>query len=238
MELNIFSLLFHPIASVKKNCEKPDFNTSFFIVLLPGIVLTLTLLLARLNFDAFAVIAYTLKNYVLWFIVSASVYFFAFLAKGKEMKGKFAAIYSNTSLIWLFISIAILLIFLSSLAFSPKFFSFVRIAKNEKLSMNQTAQLMGILSSNDSTALAEFQKANGIKSDLAPLLPGKGNELVNPQAMGMTMAACAILFFYALFLYPFLTIKHLSKLNAASSFILYLLSIGVVLVFAAGISLF
>ncbi len=238
MEINLLRLLFHPSASVKETCEKPDFNTSFFMVLLPGIILLLTLLISQLKFDFFSIAAYTLKNYVLWFVVSASIYFFAFLAKGKEIKGKFAAIYSNTSFIWLFISIAILLIFLSSIAFSPKFFALVRVVKNENLNMVQAGQLMKILSSNDATGLAEFQRANSIKSDLSGLLPGKGSELVNSQAMSMTLIACAILFFYALFIYPFFTIKYISKLNAASSFIVYVFSMGVILVFAFGVSLF
>lgn len=238
MELNPLSLVFHPSRTVKSAVEKPNFSKAFFIILLPSIIFLASFLLIDFDIELVSFISYAVKNYILWFLTAAIIYFFVFLAKGKEMKGKFASIYSSISIIWLLISIAIIIVIIMSFTFSPKFFGFVHVIKSEKLSVIEGTQLMRIIAKNDAESLKEFKEAHNIKSELEPLLLEKGERLVNTPAMVLMLLVCIVLLFYALFVYPFLTIKVVTKLNAASSFVLYALSMGLSLFFALGISFF
>jgi len=238
MEVNPVRLLLHPMQSVKNSISKPDFNIAFFIVLLPTVLLLLTFIVSGLSFDAVALAVSGFKFYLTWLLMSASIYFFTFVAKGKTMKGKFSAIYSSISVAWLFVAIAILLIFLVSFIFSPSFFSFVKVAQNEELNTSQISQLLTIMTSGSEQSMFEFKEANNIQADLMPLLLGEGEQMYNTEAMVIALFVCAILFFYALFVYPFLTIKAVSGLNAATSFVLYLFSMSILYLFSLGMTVF
>jgi len=241
MDINPFNLLFHPHRTVARAIEKPNFSKSFFIVLLPSVLLLLSLLAIDPSFQSgtmFSLLAYALKSYLFWFIASAMIYFFVFLAKGKAMKGKFAPIYSAVSMIWLFVSIAVIVVILASFVFSPKFFGLLALVQRENLTADQGVQLARIVVGNDSAGLVQFKQETNIQEDLRPLLLGEGEELVNSQAMLAAMLICLVLFFYALFIYPFLAIKQITKLNAAASFVLYIVSMGLVFMIAAGVSYF
>ena len=241
MDVNPFNLVFHPRRTIERAVEKPNFTKSFFIVLLPSVILLLSLLAIDPGFQSgtvFSLVAYALKSYLFWFIASAMIYFFVFLAKGKAMKGKFAPIYSAVSMIWLFVSIAIVVVILASFIFSPKFFGLLAVIQRENLPPDQGLQLARIVLGNDAAALVEFKQENNMQDDLRPLLLAEGEELVNAQAMMAAMVICLALFFYALFIYPFLTIKKITKLNAAASFVLYMVSMGLVFLIAAGVSYF
>ena len=58
------------------------------------------------------------------------------------------------------------------------------------------------------------------------------------NTMIVVAVVAVLLLFYALFVYPFLTIKVVTKLNAASSFVLYLFSMGLALFLVLGLSFF
>ncbi len=229
MEINPFNLFFHPKKSVKKAVENPNFSKAFFIVLLPSVILLLSFFIVGLEIEILSFVAYSLKNYLMWLVVAASLYFFVFLAKGKEMKGKFAAIYSAVSITWLFISIMLIIFIIASVAFSPKLFGLIRVIENESLGPVEGTALMKIMAENDLQGMQDFRERNNIKSDLAPLLLPEGETLYNEQAMAGAVILSAIIVFYALGLYPFLAIKQVTGLNSAATFILYVFSMGLVL---------
>ncbi len=238
MELNLLSLFFNPKANVKNAVKDPNFSKAFFIVLLPAIVYLLSFILIGLDIELAGFISYAIKNYVMWVVTASMVYFFVFLAKGKEMKGKFAGIYSSLSYIWIIIAIAFLITAVVMFAFNPKFFAFVGVVKTYGLSAVDSTSLLGIMTSQNVIKLNDFKEEHGINEDLTPLMLGENEPPISSQTTGLLFVAWVLLLFYALFIYPFYTIKVVTKLSYAASFILYIFSMSVTLFLALGMSFF
>lgn len=237
MQINPVRVFFKPGKTVREAVENPNFSKAFFLVLLPAVILLLSFLLVELDVQIVSFVGYALKNYLLWFVAAASIYFFSFLAVGKKMKGKFSGVYSSLSVMWLLISLVLVLMIFSSLIFSPKFFVMVRVMKNENLGSIEGTQLLRIMAKNDPVALQNFKKAYNIESDLSPLLLEEGEELFNVPGMLVTLGGAIVLFFYILFVYPFYTIKEVTQLNPAYSFIVYVFAIALLLSVSASISM-
>ena len=127
MELNPLAVIARPWLAVESAVEKPDFSKSFFLVLLPAIISLISsavfLIVAGRPIEPVGLVLSAAKYFVLWFALSASIYFFAFLAKGKEMKGKFKAVYSSTAYIWYVLSIVLAIMLPISLAYNLEYVS-------------------------------------------------------------------------------------------------------------------
>jgi len=206
--------------------------------LLPAIIYLLFFILIGLDIDLTGFISYAVKNYVMWVVTASMVYFFVFLAKGKEMKGKFAGIYSSLSYIWMIIAIAFLITAVVMFALNPKFFAFVKTVKTNDLSAVDSMSLLTIITMQDNSKLNDFQEFHGINEDLTPLMLEENELPINPQTTGLLFVVWILLMFYALFIYPFYTIKVVTKTSYAVSFILYIFSMSVTLFLALGMSVF
>ncbi|MEM0360225.1 MAG: hypothetical protein QXK06_02710 [Candidatus Diapherotrites archaeon] len=232
MDLNPVNLLFFPGKTVKKAIEKPSFNTALFLVLSPSIITVLAFLAVSLEIDWIWLASYTLKNYLGWMLFSSAVYFFAFLAIGKQMKGTFSAIYSSLSFCWLIFALMVLLGFIASIAFAPKLLGLARIARDAKLDAVETALFSDLVANRDQTGLEEFLKERGIKTDASTLLPAEGEEILGGPGMLLVAAIALVLLVYALIVFPFLAVKQTTKSGFLKSTVIYLCSIAIMLFFS------
>jgi hypothetical protein len=233
MDLNPLNFFVFPGRTVKSAGENPSFGTALFFVLLPSVFTLLAFLAMSLELDLAWLASYTIKNYLGWIAISAAVYFFGFLAIGKQMKGKFSAIYSSLSMIWLLIALVILLAFIASFAFAPKLFGIARVAKDAKLDSFETTQFLNLIAARDTGGLGEFAAEHGIKADLSKLVPAEGEEFLGNGIGMIAVAAIAlVLFFYMLAVYPFLTIKAATNSGILKSIVLYICSMAVLLFFS------
>jgi hypothetical protein len=238
MDLNPLNFFVFPGRTIKSACEKPSFGTALIFVLLPSVFTLLAFLAISLELDLAWLAAYTIKNYLGWIAISAAVYFFGFLAIGKQMKGKFSAIYSSLSMIWLLIALVILLAFIASFIFSPKLFGIARVAKDAKLDSFEATQFLDLIAARDTGGLGEFAAEHSIKTDLSKLVPAEGEELLGSLGMIAVAAIALVLLFYLLFVYPFLTIKAATNSGFLKSLVLYVCSMAVLLFFSMVFSAF
>ncbi|MFH1234745.1 MAG: hypothetical protein V1493_03995 [Candidatus Diapherotrites archaeon] len=238
MDLNPLNFFVFPGRTVKSAGEKPSFGTALFFVLLPSVFTLLAFLAISLEIDLAWLASYTIKNYLGWIAISAAVYFFGFLAAGKHMKGKFSAIYSSLSMMWLLIALVILLAFIASFAFAPKLFGIARVAKDAKLDSFETTQFLDLIAAGNAGALGEFATEHGIKTDLSKLVPEESEELLGGPGMIAVSAIALVLLFYMLFVYPFLTIKAATNSGILKSLVLYICSMAVLLFFSLAFSAF
>ena len=144
MLVNPFIVLAHPIKTIKDAIEKPDFNTAFFIVLMPTVLLIVFNLIAGVPLDLFSIARHGALNYLSWVIASCVFYFFAFLVAGKKIKGKFLAIMCSLSYIWFFVSIMMIVSFLLLIG-SPKLIALQNVLQKESLTQEEVRVLYNML---------------------------------------------------------------------------------------------
>lgn len=222
MLVNPFVVLAHPIKTIKDAIEKPDFNTAFFIVLMPTVLLIVFNLLAGISLDPFAIARHGALNYLSWVIASCVFYFFAFLVAGKTIKGKFLPIMCALSYIWLFVSIMMIVSFLLLLG-SPKLVALQNALQKESLTQEEIHALYNILANRDSEALQSFERVHDIGTDLSQYMFTEEEAGIITNIAFFGFLSGIILMFYTLFLYPFLTLKLIVKRGSAATFILYII---------------
>ncbi|MCD6247166.1 MAG: hypothetical protein J7J87_01900 [Candidatus Diapherotrites archaeon] len=222
MLVNPFIVLAHPIKTIKDAIEKPDFNTAFFIVLMPTVLLIVFNLIAGVPLDLFSIARHGALNYLSWVIASCVFYFFAFLVAGKKIKGKFLAIMCSLSYIWFFVSIMMIVSFLLLIG-SPKLIALQNVLQKESLTQEEVRVLYNILANRDSEALQNFERVHDISTDLSGYMLTEEEAGIINNITFFGFISGIVLMFYTSFLYPFLTLKLIIKRGPAATFVLYLI---------------
>jgi len=222
MNLNPIVMLRHPIRFIGAIIEKPNFRKAFFIVLLPTALYALFNLLSGLAIDVFETIKYGATSYLAWIIIAAIIYFVAFLAKGKEIRGKFLPILCAISIIWLLVALLMLVTFVAVYS-SPKIFALMMAIRKSPIGTNEVAQIYSLLSNKNMEGLKEYASAHGINLELSDL-PAEADLNAFYNTMLIAEAISLLLLFYIIFVYPLSTIKAVTKLGYAQSFVWYLIS--------------
>ncbi|MCX8190124.1 MAG: hypothetical protein N3F05_02750 [Candidatus Diapherotrites archaeon] len=207
MEINPINIFIKPKKTIEKTISKPDFKISFLIILSPTILYTMFGLFAGFGFDLLDTIKHGAASYFAWIIISAVIYFFAFMVNSKDVKGKFYGILSAISFVWLFLAIIMCISFVV-LYSSPKIFAMITEVKKQSASLPYAYNIF------DENAGAILQKHGITESDLSDF---------SNKAFLASLLLIVILV-YMLFVYPFLTIKQLTKATYPKSLLIYLLS--------------
>ena len=223
MEANPLHAIIHPVKTIESALKKPDFDKAFFIVLMPTVLFAIFQLVSGLKFDIFELARYGALHYIAWIFIASVIYFFAFLAKGKAIKGKFSAILSATSVIWLLVSVMMAVAFITFYS-SPKILGFIVAMRNEDATPEEIGTIYNMLSNGDEKALENFTKAHDIKTNLTPYMLTESESSTFYMVAFLALAVFILLMAYCLFLYPFITLKELTKFGNAASFVLYIIT--------------
>jgi len=228
MRINPIYAILHPVKTIDSALKEPDFDKAFFLVLMPTVLYGIFQIVSGLRLDIFELAKYGASHYLAWIFMASIIYFFAFLAKGKVIKGKFLPILSAISIIWLLVSILMFATFVTFYS-SPKVLGFVVAMRNAQATPNEIGKVYNMLNSGDEGGLKSFTKAHEIKANLSAYMLTESEASTFYTALAISMIIVAVLLAYCLFLYPFLTLKKITGLGTAASFILYIIT-GIMLV--------
>ena len=137
MELNIF----RPKQAVESAFKNPTVGSAAFIVVLAWIVPILALAAQGLGISIGNEIIRLVQSFV-WFALGAAIiYIAAFAIKGNKVSGKFTAILSAWSLVWVVLIIGTLLMaILLPLSVSPSLFEPVKKFSNREIGFETLSQ--------------------------------------------------------------------------------------------------
>jgi hypothetical protein len=223
MQANPLHAIIHPVKTIESALEKPDFDKAFFIVLMPTVLFAIFQLVSGLKLDIFELARYGASHYIAWIFIASVIYFFAFLAKGKAIKGKFSAILSAASVIWLLVSVLMVVAFITFYS-SPKILGFIVAMRNEDATPDEISTIYNMLSNRDEKALESFTKAHDIKANLTPYMLTESESSTFYLMAFLALLVFTLLMAYCLVLYPFITLKKLTKFGNAASFVLYIIT--------------
>lgn len=223
MHLNPIKLIRHPAKSIAEAIERPEFKKAILIVLLPTILLATFNLLSGLAIDVLGTIKYGAMSYIAWVIIASTIYFFAFLAKGKEIRGKFVSILCAVSIIWLLVAVAMAVSFLAFYS-SPKIFALMTTMRRHSVNAYDAASIYAMLSSGNMEGAKAYASARGIDVDFTKYALTESEWSSFYAISSVAFIVFAVLLFYIIFVWPFLTIKIVAKLGYAPSFVWYLIS--------------
>ena len=150
--------LFKPKESVQSAVDRPDPRTALLLVLLPPLVAIIGFFWQGFPINPVQGIWSFARSIINWILISATVYVILYFFKGKEIKGKFGAISSALSLLW----IVNLLLSILGLVFFPIVFSPEIVSEAKLLATGQTEvedfvlETSRIIENNPGAARFEF----------------------------------------------------------------------------------
>lgn len=129
MKLNLLK----PRESIQSCLDRPDMRMALVLTLLPTIITAIGYWMFGFPVELVQFGLSFLRSMVVWILLSIAIYLVLYLAKGKQLQGKFASIASAASLLW----IINLLLAIIGLAFVPLVFSPEILQEAKKLATGQ-----------------------------------------------------------------------------------------------------